>query len=149
MSADHSLETGPIRERIRAVGLRSTAARIAVLRILSETKTPLSHADVAEKLAPAGFDRVTVYRNLVELADAGLANRVDLGDHTWRFEVRGEAVDAAHQHTTEHPHFVCVDCGEVSCLPGVSVSVNATSESKSPVGNITSVLLKGHCGNCS
>lgn len=139
-------ETDPLRVRIRAVGLRATAARIAVLRELTQANTPLSHANVSEKLADAGFDRVTVYRNLVELADAGLASRVDLGDHTWRFEVRRET---SKEHNSEHPHFVCVDCGEVSCLPGVSVNVTESKGTKGPVGKITEVLLKGHCGNCS
>ena len=137
----------PVRSRIRSAGLRATAARMAVLRELAAAGTPLSHADVAEKLAPAGFDRVTVYRNLMELADAGIASRVDLGDHTWRFEVKSAG---SKEHVSEHPHFVCVDCGEVSCLPGVNVSVSDSKELKSPsMGQITEVLLKGHCGNCS
>lgn len=138
--------TDPLRDRIRATGLRATAARIAVLRVLTQVGTPLSHAEVAEKLADGGFDRVTVYRNLVELADAGLATRVDLGDHTWRFEVRNEG---ATEHNSEHPHFVCVDCGEVSCLPGVSVNVSKGKGSDGAIGEITEVLLKGHCGHCS
>ncbi len=137
----------PVRERIRAAGLRATAARIAVLRELNAGGSPLSHAEVAEKLAPTGFDRVTVYRNLMELADAGIANRVDFGDHTWRFEV---TIAGSKEHVSDHPHFVCVDCGEVSCLPGVSVSVTDPKDTKSSgVGQITEVLLKGHCGNCT
>lgn len=140
-------ESDPIRERIRAAGLRATAARIAVLRELTSATAPLSHADVAEKLHAAGFDRVTVYRNLVELADVGIATRVDLGDHTWRFELRRPSETA---HVTDHPHFLCVDCGTVSCLPGVSVNVNPSADKESPpVGEITEVLLKGHCGNCN
>lgn len=139
-------ETDPLRERIRASGLRATAARIAVLRVLTQMGTPLSHADVAERLADDGFDRVTVYRNLVELADAGLASRVDLGDHTWRFEVRREI---STDHNSEHPHFICVDCGEVSCLPGVSVNVSTKKDASGAIGQITEVLLKGHCGHCS
>jgi Fur family ferric uptake transcriptional regulator len=139
-------ETDPLRERIRGVGLRATAARIAVLRVLTQAGSPLSHADVSEQLADSGFDRVTVYRNLVELADAGIASRVDLGDHTWRFEVRRET---SKEHKSEHPHFVCVDCGEVSCLPGVSVNVSEGKQAKVAIGKITEVLLKGHCGNCS
>ena len=144
---DTSAKTDPIRARLRSVGLRATSARIAVLRILTQAKTPLSHADVAEKLEAGGFDRVTVYRNLMELADAGIASRVDLGDHTWRFEVK---LETSKEHKSEHPHFVCVDCGEVSCLPGVSVSVDESQgEKNAAVGKITEVLLKGHCGNCT
>src|SRR5690348_1070891 len=68
-----------LRARIREAGLRCTAARLAVLGVLSRAARPLSHADCAAKLDSAGFDRTTVYRNLVELAEAALVARVDLG----------------------------------------------------------------------
>ena len=39
-------------------------------RELSRSTAPLSHSEVAASLAPLGFDRATVYRNLVELSEA-------------------------------------------------------------------------------
>ena len=108
--------------------------------------SPLSHADVASRLASQGFDRATIYRNLVELADAGIVSRIELGDHVWRFELRRAAGDSAG----DHPHFVCVDCGEVSCLPSDSISIKQTTGAKeSPIREVTEVLLKGRCGNCA
>jgi Fur family ferric uptake transcriptional regulator len=103
----------------------------------------LSHAELAAELSPQGFDKATIYRNLVELAEVGILNRVELGDHVWRFELKRDA----GEHDAEHPHFVCVDCGEVSCLPGVSVNVSAGSK-RSVIGDVTQVLLKGHCERC-
>ena len=108
-----------IRARLRAAGMRSTAARRAVLQELTGATSPLTHAQVAERLASRGFDRATIYRNLIELAEAGLLSRIELGDHVWRFELRG--TDQAAE--SEHPHFVCVDCGEVACLPQVNVRI--------------------------
>lgn len=117
-----------------------------MLRRLTAATTPLSHAEVAEALAGDGFDRVTVYRNLVELAEAGLAVRVDLGDHVWRFELRREGA----QHQQDHPHFVCVDCGGVACLAGVTVSVHpARGAKRAAFGQVTEVVLRGHCVRCS
>ena len=134
-----------LREQIRQVGLRCTTARLAVLEHLTAASRPLTHAEVADQLAARGFDRATIYRNLVELAEVGLAARIELGDHVWRFEIKR----AGHAHSSEHPHFVCVDCGEVSCLPSESVSITPPPGAKSARPQITEVLLKGHCGQCS
>jgi Fur family ferric uptake transcriptional regulator len=134
-----------LRSRIRTAGLRSTMARVAVLERLQTAAAPLSHAELADVLVPLGFDRATVYRNLIDLSDAGLVARTELGDHVWRFELRPQG----GEHVADHPHFVCVDCGEVSCLADVSVDISPTPGSKSSViGELTEVLLKGRCGRC-
>jgi Fur family ferric uptake transcriptional regulator len=134
-----------LREQLRAAGLRTTSARLAVLQLLSLATSPLSHADVADRLASMDFDRATIYRNLVELADAGLVSRSELGDHVWRFELRRSTGELSG----EHPHFVCVDCGEVSCLPSGSVSVKRSPGTKhNSIREVTEVLLKGRCGQC-
>ena len=92
--------TESLRERLRAAGLRSTGARVAVLRVLEGAAAPMSHAEVHERVTGEGFDRATIYRNLIDLTDAGLVSRSDVGDHVWRFELRGEraAHAAAHAH---------------------------------------------------
>src|SRR3954463_2724395 len=107
---------------IRGVGLRVTQPRIAVLHVLSEAAGPISHADLIDALDGRGFDRVTLYRNLNDLADAGIVARTDVGDRVWRFELRSEG----DSHSGTHPHFTCTDCGSVSCLPDNAVRI-ATS----------------------
>jgi hypothetical protein len=72
--------------RIRDARLCSTDARLTVIQELRHSTSPLSRADIASTLAPLGYDRATVYRNLVGLSEAGLLSRVDLGDHIWRFQ---------------------------------------------------------------
>ncbi len=135
-----------VRERLRAANMRCTAARLWVMQQLVEATAPLTHAQVADALEPRGFDRATIYRNLIELTEAGLVSRIELGDHVWRFELRV----AGAEGEKHHPHFVCVDCGEVACLPSVSVNVKPAAGSKqSAIGQITEILLKGHCGQCS
>ena len=130
------------REALRAARLRSTTSRVAVLQHLAGSTKPLSHADVADALVPEGYDKSTLYRCLVELADAGLLARLDAGDHAWRFELKGE-----EEHGPEHPHFVCVDCGKVTCLPDVDVKISPPRKS-SAMGRVTEVFLKGHCKEC-
>lgn len=134
-----------LRNRLRGAGLRSTLARVAVLEHLDASPSPLSHAELADALAPQGFDRATIYRNLIDLTEAGLVSRTELGDHLWRFETRR----AGHDHAAQHPHFVCVDCGEVSCLADINVDISPSPGSKrSVIGELTEVLLKGRCGRC-
>jgi Fur family ferric uptake transcriptional regulator len=69
------------RTLLSKVGLRMTGARMAVMRWLQDAKSPATHAEIAEDLVPLGFDKATVYRNLTDLAEAGLVTRSELGDH--------------------------------------------------------------------
>jgi len=135
-----------LRNEIRAAGMRSTAPRISVLERLRRADAPLSHAEITEELLPLGFDRATIYRNLVDLSEAGLVSRVELGDHVWRYEVRGAE---PREGEGEHPHFVCNDCGTVSCLPAVSVDIRpAPGSRRSVVAEVSDIVLKGRCESC-
>src|SRR5438132_6944629 len=107
-----------LRAAVRARGLRATPSRLAVLEVLRASDAPRSHGDVAERLASQPWDRATIYRNLVDLAEAGLARRTDVGDHVWRFEARVPG----SEHDTSHPHFVCIECGSVECLPEIELA---------------------------
>jgi Fur family ferric uptake transcriptional regulator len=132
-----------LRARIRSAGLRCTAARLAVLRQLESAASPITHGEVVELLQGSGFDQSTIYRNLIDLAEAGLVRRQELGDHVWRFEPRREGEHAGE----EHAHFLCVDCGSVRCLPEVRLdSTSRTAAAK--IGDVTEVLIKGHCMEC-
>lgn len=135
-----------IRGDIRAAGMRGTAPRIAVLERLRRARAPLSHPELTAELVPLGFDRATIYRNLVDLVDAGLVSRIELGDHVWRYEVRDREHAAGD---AEHSHFVCNDCGTVSCLPEVSIAIRpAPGSRRSVVAEISDIVLKGRCESC-
>ena len=130
---------------VRSAGLRVTSSRIAVLSTLREAALPLSHADVAAKLEHLGVDRTTVYRNLIDLAEAGVLRRSDVG-HTWRFELANR--DDEHA-SGQHPHFVCTDCGKVACLPPGSVALKAVRGGPGALrrGNLE-IQLRGLCDAC-
>jgi Fur family ferric uptake transcriptional regulator len=135
-----------LRGTLRKAGLRSTGPRLAVLRWLSRSGVPVSHPELFEALADAGFDRATLYRNLVDLAGAGIVRRTDLGDHVWRYELRS----SEDGHVIEHPHFVCTRCGEVACLPGVAVKIVSTGEAPRSVrARKVAVQLTGRCNECA
>lgn len=133
--------------RLRSTGLRRTGPRLVVLERLEQARSPLSHGEIAAALQPLGFDRATIYRVLMDLTEAGLVRRTDLGDHMWRFELVREDIPKEASH---HPHLVCTDCGQVSCLEDVKVSVQATARGKKPaiLAQNYEVQLRGRCGNC-
>ncbi|MEZ6048415.1 MAG: transcriptional repressor [Planctomycetaceae bacterium] len=79
-------ELEALRILLKEVGLRCTSARIRVIQELKQASAPVTHAELADKLVPLGFDKATVFRNLVDMAEAGLLRRIELGDHVWRFE---------------------------------------------------------------
>ncbi len=136
-------ERDAIRDRIRAAGLRSTAARIAVLEVLDGATAPMSHLDMVERLGPDGWDRATLYRNLTDLSVVGLLRRVDHGDHVWRYE-------RSEQHQGEHPHFLCTSCGEVACIPDVSMALPTSADvPRSVRDRKVQVQIQGECDNCA
>jgi Fur family ferric uptake transcriptional regulator len=134
-------------ERLRAAGLRSTSPRVAVLRELESATAPLSHADLVEALSDEGYDRVTIYRNLTDLTEAGLVLRADLGDHVWRFELKRE--HESHPGSGSHPHFTCTGCGTVACLPVDSVRLTpARGAPRSVTARSVDIHLRGLCDRC-
>ncbi|HEY4059622.1 MAG TPA: transcriptional repressor [Kofleriaceae bacterium] len=137
--------TEELRRALRAASLRATPSRIGVLALLRTISSPVSHGDVADRLASHGCDRATIYRNLMDLAEAGLARRTDLGDHVWRFE----ATSSAHAGAP-HPHFVCTECGTVECLPDLELA--GPKRARTPRALRTrqvEVHVRGLCDACA
>jgi len=132
------------REKIRSAGLRATPARIATLKVLHGSGSPLTHAEVSDKLENLEIDKATIFRNLTDLVARNVIRRSALGDNVWRFEIIKES---AHEPDS-HPHFICIDCGSVSCME--DVELKRTSTSKSPLfERITEIVLRGHCNECA
>lgn len=136
-----------LRARLRARGLRATPSRLAVLELLltNPSEQAWSHAEVVAELAPGPWDPATIYRNLTDLVEAGLARRTDVGDHVWRVE----ALDGKHD-STAHPHFVCTECGTVECLPVMKALVSARMKAPRALKQQkVEVQVRGLCDACS
>ena len=144
MSGRKPSQSQSIKLAIQEAGLRATPARIATLKLLHDATAPLTHAEVADVVQELGIDKATVFRNLNDLAAAGLLRRTELGDRVWRFEL----VTEDDQHGTAHPHFVCIDCGVVSCMDEVKLTAGSMRISRQ-FGEVTEILLRGHCNDCS
>ena len=131
-----------IADELRGVGLRVTAARVALL----ETVRTGDHLDV-ETIAGGVRDRVghislqAVYEGLHALTAAGLVRRIQPGDSPARFE--GRVGD-------NHHHLVCRGCGamqDVDCAVGHAPCLEPVDEAGYLVDK-AEVTFWGLCPNC-
>jgi Fur family transcriptional regulator, ferric uptake regulator len=135
------LRNDDLRDLLARCELRATEPRVAILRELAKGRIPLSHAELSERLTGPGLDKVTIYRNLLSMTEAGLLVKTHLDDNVWRFEF-------PRSHSTghgSHPHFICSECGQVACLPANSVSIRGEASRN----QVVEVQLRGLCANCA
>jgi Fur family transcriptional regulator, ferric uptake regulator len=145
MALDHH-DDEALRTELRSAGLRATPARVAVLGVLRDGGTPMTHGDVVDQLEGRGWDRATIFRNLVALVEAGFVRRTDVGDHVWRFEV---LVEDRRGQAHEHAHFLCTGCGEVTCMPELELKLPRSGQVPQSVRSRTvEVQLRGLCDEC-
>lgn len=128
--------------------LRVTGVRLDLLRILASSTSALPAIDIVAALPKA--DRVTVYRTLNALVEAGIAHKVDPGDRIFRFKLTDHAHCEGDHHDHEHPHLVCDACGSVQCLDDAVVTIEPRKGSAGRWQNIRQqdVTLHGTCGKC-
>ena len=138
-----SINQDEARDLLKQNGLRATEPRLAVLIVLSESKTPLSYSDMLDRLQDSPWDPTTIYRNLIKLSESGLATVVSRVEGISRYALVNEPGD---KH--KHPHFVCDDCGQISCLPAeLSAAISIDGDwAKSIAG--AALQLRGECPKC-
>ncbi|MCA9659174.1 MAG: transcriptional repressor [Myxococcales bacterium] len=139
-----SMTTDEAKALLKERGLRVTAPRVAVLRVLAAADAPLSHSEAVELLGDADWDPATIYRNLVKLRDAGLAPVVSRAGGIDRYALASSQHAGPHQH----PHFVCDDCGKIACLPAELTSSMSVEGRWSASVRSAMVQLRGECPEC-
>ena len=88
----------------------------------------MSHQDIQDQLTE--MDRVTLYRALDCLTEAGLAHKIASDDRIYRYHAGAGAEHHEHDgHTPshghaqhQHGHFKCTRCARVFCLDGSDTS---------------------------
>ncbi len=150
---------------LKAVGLKVTVSRLAVLAYFYQQfqageSAPISHAELTERLPQQGLDKVTIYRNLNDLAQTNLLLKHSLGDTLWRYSyhhvfcasllpsVEKSSPNKANQanHLHAHPHFVCSQCSQLTCLPFETKEIPAAWALQ--IGQIEEITVRGLCQSC-
>lgn len=126
------------KELLRSHDLRATGPRLTVLRIVEGAERPLAHSEITDRLGDGDSDPATIYRNLVRLTEVGLVRIVSHAGGMARYEFAAE----------RHPHFVCDDCGTVSCLPASAAPAPAMTGPWASSLADADVQLQGHCPDC-
>ncbi len=128
---------------LNSAKLKKTAPRRMVLEVLLNAAQPQTADEIVSSIGKAGPNRVTVYRILESIVEAGIVHNAFVAEGSQHFEM----ADKCSEHQC-HPHFICTDCGRTSCMHDVSVSM-ATS---APVGFVIQrqqVRLQGLCPDCN
>jgi len=131
-------------EILKSNGLKVTLPRLKVLEMFE--KHPGQHycaEEVFTQLMSQGDDIgiATVYRILMQFADAGLLRKSNFdGDKAW-FELE----DGQH-----HDHLLCVECGKVVEFLNDSIEQQQRAVAKAHGFELLehSMVLYGLCGRC-
>ena len=129
-------------EQLRAVGLRVTRPRLAVLGALSERP----HSDTAAVIdvvrGRLDVSHQAVYDVLNALTDAGLVRRIQPAGSLARYEIR---------RGDNHHHIVCRSCGSVAdvpCAVGAAPCLDAQEDHGYAIDE-AEVIYWGLCPTCA
>lgn len=123
--------------------LSKTPHRLSVLGLLIQANHALSAGAIAEHLKGSrGINKVTIYRMLTTFRDAGIVREIATEQGIKHYEV-------ACRHNPVHPHFYCVECGDMACLTWVSAPEFRHWFSGRPhqIQSIT-INISGICAQC-
>ncbi|MDP9792796.1 Fur family ferric uptake transcriptional regulator [Catenuloplanes nepalensis] len=135
--------TSDLAARLRAVSLRVTRPRLAVLAALQDH--PHVDTDTVISLVRADQPMVShqaIYDVLRALTDAGLVRRIQPAGATARYETRV---------ADNHHHLVCRSCGaivDVECVHGQAPCLTASDDHGFAVDE-AEVVFWGTCPLCS
>jgi len=107
--------------------LRTTKQRVLILQTLEKQNKPVCYNEIKDALSPY-MDKVTFYRNIEKLENAGAVTKLELCDG-WYFEIFRQ----------KHSHFLCKSCHRVECVEHNPVLQNYEVET---------ALFKGVCKEC-
>ena len=128
---------------LNSAKLKRTKPRRMVLEVLLNSSQPQTADEIVSSIGKSGPNRVTVYRILESIVEAGIVHRAFVEEGSQHFEM----ADKCSEHQC-HPHFVCTDCGKTSCMHDVLVSM-ATSTPAGFVIQRQQVRLQGLCPKCN
>ena len=135
--------TSTAEDQLRAVGLRVTKPRLAVLRVLESRP----HSDTATIIDAIRAELATVshqavYDCLEVLTETGLVRRLQPAGSPGRYELR---------RGDNHHHIVCRSCGavdDVPCATGSAPCLDASVDHGFTIAE-AEVTYWGICPNCA
>ena len=129
---------------LQKTGLSKTPQRIAVLNILMNTVVPVSISGITQALeSKIRINRVTIYRILSLFKKHKLIREITSTGGANYFEL-------ATMENPVHPHFLCRNCAELSCLEPLTFSQASqwlAAEKDYSIEHIE-INISGLCSGC-
>jgi Fur family ferric uptake transcriptional regulator len=163
VSRGRKSDSGPLlalaEAQLQNAAVRVTGARVKVLAALLGAERAFSHQDVQDTLGD--MDRVTLYRALDCLTDAGLAHKIAGDDRVFRYSAGAEHGDAPKQGSRglkephhQHGHFKCTRCARVFCLDSIGEAGLLQDALQETLGkgfqsHDIEFTIKGWCADCA
>lgn len=122
--------------------IRKTKAVEVLLNEFNNNSVAISAKKLINQFSTS-FNKTTIYRVLDKLEDDGILHSF-LGKDGLKWYAKCKNGCTSKTHKDSHPHFQCLKCGKVDCLP-VIVKIPKILNRKI---DISQVLLQGKCENC-
>ena len=122
-----------------------TQNRIAVFKLLTESKTALS-VSVILKQSDILLDRISVYRALKYFLQKGLVEIVPNNKGNSRYILASSNKETAKSRDEKCAYFVCSTCQHTEIIVK-PINIRTELLTKNHI-NKCSLILEGICGNC-
>lgn len=124
--------------------LRITNCRLDVIDFFLNQHRALSQGDLESHFT--AYDRVTLYRTLGSFLESGILHKIpnDEGTATYGLCYHTCSPD---DHTHNHIHFKCNECGQIECLDDKTVPPVALPEGYQV--NTVNMIVDGICLSCN
>lgn len=123
-------------------GLKKTGARIAVVKILQESKKPKEVSEIVKNLkrSQQEVNQATVYRILEVFEKRGVVNKIDFQEGKFRYEIADK----------DHHHLICNSCGSIEDISDCKISELEIEimKKKGFLTNRHSLEFYGTCKKC-
>lgn len=129
-------------EILQQHNIKKTSPRIAIIQALQKGGIPLSEAEIKVEMGDL-YDRITFYRTVQTMAEVGILHRIVIDNTLVKYALN--PCNKEHCHHTNHAHFFCRKCNELTCLDDIEI------EAQIPEGYIREemeLLIRGVCSHC-
>nr|WP_321407324.1 transcriptional repressor [uncultured Carboxylicivirga sp.] len=127
-------------EFLSEFGLSRTAIRTKLVQILMDANEALSSKEI-EAFLDDNIDRVTLYRTIKLFEEKKLIHKIVVDEQITKYRL------IKPNKNTEHPHFHCVRCDKVVCLPDTPLPCCDLPEGFSVSNQNT--IIEGTCQKCN
>ncbi len=132
-----------IENLLREKGIKISAIRILVGKVLQQSTMPLSALEIEQALATV--DRSSITRALSLFTSKGLVHSIDDGSGATKYELCHAYENDSHSDL--HPHFHCMGCGATFCLNDTEIPPVKLPEGFEAV--LPNYVIKGYCPKCA